>query len=89
MSEHQLELRLLAVARSLDSVAPAFDPSVLRDSHRPRIRRRVVAIAAALALVGALARAAVSGLSELFGVDEVKESGRCRPTSPRRSTVCR
>ena len=75
MSEHQLELRLQAVARSLDSVAPAFDPSVLRDSHPRRIRRRVVAIAAALALVGALAPAAVSGLSELFGVDEVKELG--------------
>jgi len=75
MSEHQLELRLQAVARSLDSMAPAFEPDVLRDARPRRIRRRVVGIAAALALVGALAPAAVSGLSELFGVDEVKELG--------------
>jgi hypothetical protein len=75
MSEHQLELRLQAAARALDSVAPAFDASVLRDVRPRRIRRRVIGIAAALALVGALAPAAVSGLNELFGVDEVKDLG--------------
>jgi hypothetical protein len=75
MSEHPLELRLQAAARSLDSVAPAFDPSVLRDARRPVLRRRVVGIAAALAVVGALAPAAFSGLNELFGVDEVEDLG--------------
>jgi hypothetical protein len=75
MSEHQLELRLQAAARSLDAVAPSFDPAVLRDARPRRFRRRVVGIAAALALVGALAPAAVSGLNELFGVDEVKVLG--------------
>jgi hypothetical protein len=75
MSEHQLELRLEAAARSLDSLAPAFDPSALRDARPRRFQRRVVGIAAALALVGALAPVAVSGLNELFGVDEVKELG--------------
>jgi hypothetical protein len=75
MSEHQLELRLQAVARSLDSVAPAFDPAVLRDPRPRRIRRRVVGIAATLALVGALAPAAVSALNELFGVEKVEKLG--------------
>jgi hypothetical protein len=75
MTEHQLELRLQAVARSLDSVAPAFDPSVLRDARPRRVRRRVVGIAAALALVGALAPAAVSGLNDLFGVEKVEKLG--------------
>jgi hypothetical protein len=73
MSEHQLELRLQAAARALDAVAPTFDPVVLRRVRTRRIRPRFVAIAAVLALVGA--PAAVSGLSELFGVDEVKELG--------------
>lgn len=72
MSDHQLELRLQAAARSLDAVAPSFDPTVLRRAQR-RIRPRFVLIAAVLALVAA--PAAVSGLSELFGVDEVKELG--------------
>jgi hypothetical protein len=75
MSEHQLELRLKAVARSLDSVAPAFDASALRDARPRRVRRRVVGIAAALALVGALAPAAVSALNELFGVEKVEKLG--------------
>ena len=75
MSEHQLELRLQAAARSLDSVAPAFDPSVLRDARRRGVRRRVVGIAAALALVAVLAPAAVSGLNDLFGVEKVEKLG--------------
>jgi hypothetical protein len=73
MSEHQLELRLQAAARSLDSVAPTFDPAVLRGARPRRVHPRIVAIAAVLALI--VAPAAVSGLSELFGVDEVKELG--------------
>jgi hypothetical protein len=75
MSEHQLELRLQAVARSLDSVAPTFNASVLHDARPRRVRRRVVGIAAALALIGALAPAAVSALNDLFGVEKVEKLG--------------
>jgi len=73
MSEHQLELRLQAAARLLDAVAPSFDPATLRKAHRRWIRPRFVLVAAVLAL--AVAPAAVSGLSDLFSVDEVKELG--------------
>jgi hypothetical protein len=80
MAEHELELRLRAVARALDAQAPTFDPAVLRDAPRRRIRPKVVALAAAVALVAlAAAPAAVSGLRDLFGVDEVKDLGPVAP----------
>jgi hypothetical protein len=74
MAEHELELRLKAVARALDAHAPAFDPTVLRVAPRRRIRGAVVALAAVVALVGVTAApAAVSALRHLFDVDEVFE----------------
>jgi hypothetical protein len=74
MTEHQLELRLRAVARALDADAPAFDPALLRGAPR-RLRTAVVALAAVAALGVAAAPGAVSALQSLFGVDEVKELG--------------
>jgi hypothetical protein len=71
MSEHELQLRLRAVARALDADAPAFDPATLRTSTR---RRWAVAIAAALAVL-ALAPAAISALGHLFEVERVPELG--------------
>jgi hypothetical protein len=80
MAEHELEHRLRAVASALDAQAPTFDPAVLRDAPRRRIRPTVVALAAAVALAAlAAAPAAVSGLRDLFGVDEVKELGPVAP----------
>jgi len=76
MTDHELELRLRAVADVIDTEAPAFDSSVLRGTSSRRGRNRIVALAAALAIVGAAAApVAVSGLRHLFGVDEVKELG--------------
>ena len=75
MAEHELELRLRAVARALDADAPAFDPSLLRDAPRRRLRSAVVAVVVVAALGVAAAPGAVSGLKSLFGVDEVKELG--------------
>jgi hypothetical protein len=80
MSERELEVRLLAVARTLDAHAPAFDPRALGAAPRRRIRARVVALAAVVALAGvATAPAALSGLRHLFGVDEVSELGPLAP----------
>jgi hypothetical protein len=76
MTDHELELRLRAVAYAIDTGAPAFDSSVLRGTSSRRGRNRIVALAAALAIVGAAAApAAVSGLRFLFGVDKVTELG--------------
>ena len=76
MTDHELELRLRAVACAIDAEAPAFDASVLRGASSRRVRTRVVALAAALAIVGAAAApVAVSGLRSLFGVDKVTELG--------------
>lgn len=75
MAEHELELRLQAVARALDADAPAFDPALLRDAPRRRLRTAVVALVAVAALGVAAAPGAVSALRSIFGVDEVKELG--------------
>ena len=80
MAEHELELRLRAVARELDAQAPAFDLGLLRSAPRRRIRGRVVALACVVALAGvAAAPAAVSALRHLFDVDEVPELGPLAP----------
>lgn len=80
MTESELELRLRMVARALDVEAPAFDPAVLRGDPRRRIRGTVVVVVAVVFLAGvAAAPAAVSGLRELFGVDEVPELGPVAP----------
>ena len=69
MPEHQLELRLRAVAHALDADAPAFDPSVLRAAAPRPARRRLVAIAVLAVLAGTVAApAAVSALADLFDV---------------------
>lgn len=81
MTDQELELRLGAVARAIDAEAPAFDVSVLRGASPSRFgRRRIVALAAALAIVGAAAApAAVSGLRSLFAVEKVEELGPLPP----------
>jgi hypothetical protein len=76
MTDHELELRLSNVARAIGADAPAFDASVLRGVSARRGRRRIVALAAAIAIGGAAAApAAVSGLRSLFGVEKVEELG--------------
>jgi hypothetical protein len=75
MAEHELEVRLQAVARALDADAPTFDPALLRDAPQKRLRAAVVAFVAVAALGVAAAPGAVSGLKSLFGIDEVKELG--------------
>ena len=67
MTDHELELRLVRVARTLDADAPAVDPTVLVQAARRRLRPAIVAIAAAAALAGvSVAPAAVSALGDLF-----------------------
>jgi hypothetical protein len=76
MTDHELELRLRAVAGAIDAEAPSVDVSALRARSPWRGRRRIVALAAALAILGAAAApAAVSGLRFLFGVEKVEELG--------------
>jgi len=75
MTEHELELRLLAAARALDADAPAFDPARLRRAPRRRLRTSAVAFVAVAVLGVAAAPGAISGLKGLFGVDEVTELG--------------
>lgn len=80
MTDHELELRLRAVACAIDAEAPTFDASSVRSASSRLGRRRIVALAAALAIVGAAAApAAVSGLRFLFGVEKVQE---LRPVPP-------
>jgi hypothetical protein len=80
MTDQELELRLGAVARAIDADAPTFDVSVLRGASPRFGRRRIVALAAALAIVGAAAApAAVSGLRSLFAVEKVEELGPLPP----------
>jgi hypothetical protein len=80
MTDHELELRLRAVACAIDAEAPAFDTSALRSTPSRRRRTTIVALAAALAIVGAAAApAAVSGLRSLFGIEKVQELGPVPP----------
>jgi hypothetical protein len=67
----ELELRLEAVARELDTGAPAFDVGLLRSV--PRRRGRIVALVAAIAVVAA--PVTVAAYQHLFDVDEVQELG--------------
>jgi len=79
MSDRDLELRLIGVARELDRDAPAFDPARLPDTPRGR-RGRLVAIVCVIALAAvAAAPAGVSALRHLFDVDEVAELGPLEP----------
>ncbi len=74
MTERELELRLQAVARTLDTDAPAFDPALLRRASRYRARYTLVALAALTALAGLTAApAAISALRDLFDVEVVPE----------------
>ena len=83
MAERELELRLQAVARALDAEAPAFDPAVLRAAPRRRIRPRVLALAAVVALAGVAATPpAVSALRGLFDVEKVVELGPAPGVTP-------
>jgi hypothetical protein len=76
MAEHRLELRLQAVARTLDAHAPPFDPGRLPTAARRARRTRVVALVAAMALLAvAAAPTAVSALRHLFDVEEVPALG--------------
>jgi hypothetical protein len=74
MTERELHLRLQAVAATLGTDAPRFDPALLRLADRRRARRlRVAVLAAAAAAIAA--PAAVSALADLFRVDTVPELG--------------
>lgn len=76
MSEQQLELRLRAVARTLDAHAPSLDVGRLPAGSRRARRMRVVALVAAVGLLAvAAAPTAVSALRHLFDVEEVSELG--------------
>jgi hypothetical protein len=80
MAEHELDLRLRAVARELDADAPAFDLGLLSAAQPRRIRGRVVALVCIVALAAvAGAPAAISALQQLFDVDEVPELGPLAP----------
>lgn len=80
MAEHELDLRLRAVARELDADAPAFDLGLLSVAPPRRIRGRVVALVCIVALAAvAGAPAAISALQQLFDVDEVPELGPLAP----------
>jgi hypothetical protein len=73
MAEHDLDLRLRAVALALDADAPAFDASLLTAAPRRRARRPLlVAVIAAAAVAGVVgAPAAVSAFRDVFGVESV------------------
>lgn len=79
MAEHELELRLRAVARELDARAPAFDLGLLGAAPRRRIRERV-ALVCVVVLAGVVASpAAISAFQDLFDVDQVRELGPLAP----------
>jgi hypothetical protein len=74
MTEHELELRLRAVARALDADAPAFEPAVLPAPSRRRGGHTLVALAAVAALtIVAAAPAAISVLRDFLDVELVQE----------------
>ena len=77
MAEHDVEVRLQAVARELDLRAPAFDLGRLSDAPRRRVRGTLVALLCVVAL--AAAPAAVSAFQHLFDVEEVPELGPLAP----------
>lgn len=80
MAEHELELRLRAVARELHVQAPAFDVERLDGAPRRSARRRALALACVVALgAAATSPAAVSALRHLFEVEAVPE---LRPLTP-------
>jgi hypothetical protein len=80
MTERELELRLEAVAAGLDARAPVFDPALLANARPRRVRREVVLLACAVALVAvAAAPAAVSALRAAFEVVEVPTLGPLEP----------
>ena len=80
MAEHDLELRLRAVARELHVQAPAFDTGLLIGVPRRSARRRAVALVCVASLGAAAASpAAVSALCHLFEVDAVPELGPLAP----------
>jgi hypothetical protein len=79
MTDRDLELRLLGVARELDREAPSFDPRRLREAPRGRRRALVPLLGALVLAAAALAPAAVSSFQRLFDVDEVPELGPLDP----------
>ena len=79
MTDHEVELRLLEVARELDRRAPTFDATRLRSAPRGR-RSRLVPLVCAVALAAvAAAPTAISSFQRLFDVDEVPELGPLEP----------
>src|SRR5262245_5312122 len=81
MTDLDLDLRLVAAARSLDGDAPAFDVARL-PSGRPRrlARRHALVLACVVAIVGVVAApAAVSAIGDLFEVEEVPVIGTLEP----------
>ena len=80
MAEHELELRLRAVARELAAHAPAFDLGLLGAAPQRRIRARVAALVCIVVLACVVASpAAISALQDLFEVDQVQELGPLAP----------
>jgi hypothetical protein len=80
MAEHELELRLRAVADELGARAPAFDLGRLRARRRRRTRGTAAALVGATAVAAAIASpTAVSALQQLIDVDQVQELGPLAP----------
>ncbi len=80
MAEHELELRLRAVARALDADTPAFEVGRLRSLPDRRLRARALALACVAVAAGVVAApAAVSAIGDLFDVDEVPAIGALDP----------
>jgi hypothetical protein len=79
MTDHELELRLLGVARELDGRAPSFDATRLGGAPRGGRNRRVALVCAVALAAVAVAPSAVSSFQRLFDVDEVPELGPLQP----------